>query len=314
MIRNLLVEASEKEDAWAELKNAVGRLFEYEILSPNAAGADIVAEYRERPGGPTFDIASSGSGFQQVLMLLTFLHVRPGSVLLLDEPDAHLHVLLQDAIYSELRTIAAKRNSQLLIATHSEVVINAVAPEELCMLLNQPRLLTSTAERSGSASARYAHESRPHDCRECAGRALHRRCYGPGDSSAWAKVLNHRIYPALEKEILWKKGSQQQREGASGISAKDYFDKLRLVRDNLPGLELLDRDGNPNVPPTQITGQGLHACAGIDTRSRVTCFIRRLCDVTSNRRWESQARRRTSRIWTSTCKGPCRRISCATPS
>ena len=36
-------------------------------------------------------------------MLLTFLNTRPGSVLLLDEPDAHLHVILQDAIYGELR-------------------------------------------------------------------------------------------------------------------------------------------------------------------------------------------------------------------
>ena len=30
------------------------------------------------PGGPRFDIASAGSGFQQVLMLLTFLNTRPG--------------------------------------------------------------------------------------------------------------------------------------------------------------------------------------------------------------------------------------------
>ena len=36
-------------------------------------------------------------------MLLTMLNTRPGAVLLLDEPDAHLHVILQDAIYGELR-------------------------------------------------------------------------------------------------------------------------------------------------------------------------------------------------------------------
>src|SRR5437667_242055 len=55
-------------------------------------------------------------------MLLTFLQTRPGSVLLLDEPDAHLHVILQDAIYSELRAAAARQPSQLVIATHSEAL------------------------------------------------------------------------------------------------------------------------------------------------------------------------------------------------
>src|SRR6185295_17221091 len=112
----------------------IHRLFGFEILPPDASGADIVAEYRPRPDGSSLDVASAGSGFQQVLMLLTFLYTRPASVLLLDEPDAHLHVLLQDSIYSELRSVAAKQGSQLVIATHSEVIINSVDPRELCIL------------------------------------------------------------------------------------------------------------------------------------------------------------------------------------
>lgn len=69
-------------------------------------------------------------------MLLTFLYTRPDSVLLLDEPDAHLHVILQDVIYGELRSVAAQQNSQLIISTHSEVLVNSVTPRELCVLLN----------------------------------------------------------------------------------------------------------------------------------------------------------------------------------
>jgi AAA domain, putative AbiEii toxin, Type IV TA system len=259
VIRNLLVEASENAPAWQELKDAVVRLFGYEILSPNAQGADIIAEYRPGDGGPNLDIASSGSGFQQVLMLLTFLLVRPGSVLLLDEPDAHLHVLLQDAIYNELRTIAAKKNSRLLIATHSEVIINSVAPEELCMLLTQqPRLLSSTAERQRLSDALGILTNLDLILVEGAPGVLFTE-----DATdleilrEWAKALKHPVYPALVKGILWKKSSHQQREGASGISANEYFDKLRLVRDDLRGLELLDRDGNPHLKATQITGKGL---------------------------------------------------------
>ena len=135
VIRNLLVEAHQTS-AWEQIRDSIKRLFHYEILPPDSTWADIIAEYQEHPDGPRLDIASAGSGFQQVLMLLTFLYTRPDSVLLLDEPDAHLHVILQDAIYGELRSVAAQQNSQLIISTHSEVLINSVAPRELCVLLN----------------------------------------------------------------------------------------------------------------------------------------------------------------------------------
>jgi len=148
VLRNLLVEASGSERAWAWLQQSIRRLFGFELAPPDATGPHILAEYRERPGGPALDIASAGSGFQQVLMLLAFLQTRPGSVLLLDEPDAHLHVILQDAIYSELRAVAAQQRSQLVIATHSEVIINAVEPRELCVILGQPRMLATTEERA----------------------------------------------------------------------------------------------------------------------------------------------------------------------
>lgn len=77
----------------------------------------------------------------------TFLHTQKGSVLLLDEPDAHLHLILQDAINHELRTVAARHRSQLVIATHSEVIINSVEPRELWVTLSQPRMVADSAEQ-----------------------------------------------------------------------------------------------------------------------------------------------------------------------
>ncbi len=147
IIRNLLLEASQSA-AWDPLRESVRRLFRCELLVPDGAGADIICEFQPLAGGPKFDISSAGSGMQQVLMLLAFLHMRPASVLLLDEPDAHLHVYLQDSIYDELRSVAARRNSQLIIATHSEVIINSVAPEELCLCYNTPRRLADATERT----------------------------------------------------------------------------------------------------------------------------------------------------------------------
>ena len=148
VLRNLLLEASRNEFAWSNLQDSIRRLFGYVLLLPDGSGAHIRTEYTASGQGPTLDIASAGSGFQQVLMLLTFLNIRRGAVLLLDEPDAHLHIILQDAIYHELRAAAARHGSQLIVATHSEVVINSVEPRELCVILNKPKMVADSEERS----------------------------------------------------------------------------------------------------------------------------------------------------------------------
>ena len=148
VVRNLLSEAHANRSAWNALQASIKKLFDYELLPPDASGAHIRAEYRTAASRRPLDVASAGSGFQQVLMLLAFLNTRENAVLLLDEPDAHLHVILQDAIYHELRTVAARQRSQLIVATHSEVIINSVEPRELCITLDEPRLIADTRERT----------------------------------------------------------------------------------------------------------------------------------------------------------------------
>lgn len=256
VLRNLLVKAHQSE-SWGRLQSAIRRLFNYELLPP-VVGAHIVAEYR-RPGSKTaFDIASAGSGFQQVLMLLTFLHTRPGSILLLDEPDAHLHVILQDAIYGELRSVAAQTGSQLIIATHSEVIIESVDPRELCLMYGTPRLLSTTQERSQLIQSLGVLTHTDIMLAESAPGVLYVDDYTDMDVlRAWAQVLGHKALSLLTTELLWKARVIQQRDGGSGIQAKDHFDALQLVRPGLPGLQVLDGDANPNIHQSEITGQGL---------------------------------------------------------
>ena len=134
VLRNLLADANRDEATWETLRTAIVNLFGYRLLPPDTAGAHILAEYAMPEKETPLDVASAGSGFQQVLMLLTLLNTRPGAVVLLDEPDAHLHMILQDAIYHELRSAAARHGSQIIAATHSEIVINAVEPRELLVI------------------------------------------------------------------------------------------------------------------------------------------------------------------------------------
>ena len=257
VLRNLLVEANQLEEAWKHLSESIWKLFGFTLLPPDATGAHIVSEYLVREGGPRLDIASGGSGFQQVLMLLTFLHTRPGAVLLLDEPDAHLHMILQDAIYGELRSEAMRQRSQLVIATHSEVIINSVEPRELCAMLDRPRPLADTKERDRLIlSLGVLTNADILQSLEVPG-ILYVEHYTDLDIlRAWAKVLQHPISDFLAAKVFWKPTVADTRTGAPGIKAKDHYNALLLVRGDLPGLELVDRDAHEGIQSTEITGHG----------------------------------------------------------
>ncbi len=254
VLRNLLVEANRSEGAWEPLEASILRLFGYRLVAPDATGAHILADYWD--GETRLDIASAGSGFQQVLMLLTFLYTRPASVLLIDEPDAHLHVILQDAIYGELRDVATKKNSQLILATHSEVIINSVDPTELWVMVTRPRPLGQGERARLISSLRVLTNTDIMLAAEAPG-VLYLDGYTDLNIlREWARILNHPVYTVLTANLFWKPAVAETRTGAAGVSARDHYDALKLVRDNLPGLQLIDGDAHEEIQSTPITGQG----------------------------------------------------------
>ena len=260
VLRNLLAEANRDQAAWEAVQAAIDKLFGYRLLPPDTAGAHIRAEYEMTAQGPPFDVASAGSGFQQVLMLLAFLNTRHGAVLLLDEPDAHLHVILQDAIYHELRSAAARHGSQLIVATHSEVVINAVEPRELMVTLSSPRLAADSDERSRLISSlRVLSNADVMQALDLRGILYVEDYTDINILRAWAETLQHRALVLLVKELMWKPVAFQIREGqpGRGITAREHFAALQLVRDDFAGLELRDGDAQPGAGNTQLTGSGL---------------------------------------------------------
>lgn len=264
VIRNLLLTAYADQETWTRLTDVIRRLFSFELLPPDGAGADIVAEYQRvaEPGrvSPRLDIGSAGSGFQQVLLLMTFLHAKPGSVLLLDEPDAHLHVILQDAVYHELKSVAERDGSQLIIATHSEVIIDAVEPNELMVVLDAPRPVADTETKRALIRSLKVLDNADVMRAMVAPGVLYLE--GHTDLALlreWARILGHQAaMRLLEPQLFWRPTVWEPRDGAAGIKARDHYQALQLIRPTLPGLILLDDDNDPHaIPPTPLTGQGL---------------------------------------------------------
>ncbi|MGE0374215.1 MAG: ATP-dependent endonuclease [Planctomycetaceae bacterium] len=93
----------------------------------------ITVSYQEQGRPKEFDIFSAGSGFQQFLYLFGFILLRTPTLVMLDEPDVHLHGSLQAVLLEELRRLVDD-GRQVLFATHSRELITRVSPENILSL------------------------------------------------------------------------------------------------------------------------------------------------------------------------------------
>jgi len=75
------------------------------------------------------DMLSTGEQNQIVLLYNLIFKTPKGSVLLIDEPEGSLHVAWQNEFVSDMRTIAASKGLQIVVATHSSIIVNNT-PEE----------------------------------------------------------------------------------------------------------------------------------------------------------------------------------------
>jgi hypothetical protein len=125
-------------DDWQELVSIIERWFSVKIHAPKYdSGKDVYITVEYRQSGKDFDIISAGSGFHQTLTLLAFFYGYEPTTILLDEPDAHLHVNLQREILDYFKRKSQERGIQFLIATHAEEFARGVDAAQIMSLLSR---------------------------------------------------------------------------------------------------------------------------------------------------------------------------------
>lgn len=244
IIRNLLAEACSRAPAWQSLLQDVEAMFGYRLLNPQYEGRPfILCEYlpgippKKGYGGlPKLELASAGSGFLQTLLLLSFFYARPATVLLVDEPDAHLHVSLQKQIYDHLRAVAEERKCQIIVATHSEVIVDNTAPDKIISFYGPPRKLVNTKERDGVREALRRLTSTDILLAENS-KVLYVEDHSDFNIlRAWARRLNHPLKDWFSEPFYVPlKGSKPKQ-------AKDHFFALSVVNKQMLGVLVLDSD------------------------------------------------------------------------
>lgn len=238
VLRNLCFQIYEKEpahDTWKELCGRIRSLFGVDLQPPKhlAERGEITMEYEE-PNGVRLDLSASGRGLQQTLLLLAHLYANPKTVLLLDEPDAHLEILRQRQIYQILAETAEKQGAQVIAASHSEVVLNEAATRgRVIAFVGKPHVLTDRGSQVLKALSEIGFDQ-----------------YYQAEQTGWvlyledatdlailqefARLLDHPAQVHLERPFVSYVGNLPQK-------ARDHFYGLREAKPDLVGIAIFDR-------------------------------------------------------------------------
>lgn len=113
--------------------NMVKQYVPIEEIKPPRQGHEqlpsVVVEYIEN--GKIYDIGLSGSGMRSLLNLATVLMLTKSRIVMLDEPDAHLHSSLQRAVAQMVQDFAYDHDIQVLVATHAPDFISECDVESI---------------------------------------------------------------------------------------------------------------------------------------------------------------------------------------
>ncbi len=249
VLRNLLLRVwEENREDWSEIQRVIKQWFSVDLKDPQyERGVDtqIICEYRQ--GEKSYDIISGGSGFHQTLTLLAFFYGYKPTTILLDEPDAHLHVNLQREILDYFKNQKAlQRNTQFIIATHAEEFIQGVDVRQIISLLDKvpkrveatPAILTAMADVSNLEITQLSELSVPI------------LLYVEGETDE--RLLRGWATPLNMQDILNRVCFRVMRGGSKETmrdDSKQHFDGVKQIIPNAKRLVLFDYDEESTFHP-----------------------------------------------------------------
>lgn len=261
VLRNIcLLLAEGAPDDWKQVTELMRRLFHVLLGTPKVndnGGVDLA--YTQDGTVGEMDLGLSGRGFQQMLLIFSHLFLHKNGVLLIDEPDAHLEILRQRQVFTLLRDIAHRNGSQVILVTHSEVVLSEALDTNLTLILDG-----RADDLAGKQDIRDAlkHYGAEHYVRA---RETGHVLYVEGSTDidmlrAFARKLGHPVADLLDEEgrlnVYYLQDNfpgparddheQLERvEGGFGLTAREHFRAISSMLSSLNGLAIYDHDGRP---------------------------------------------------------------------
>ncbi len=240
VLRNICLDLYQQyPERWMEVSERIQQLFGDSLHPPSYLPdrGSIAMTYDKN--GINLDLTASGRGMLQTLLLLVHMHANLDYILLLDEPDAHLETLRQREIYDVLAESAAHNGNQIIIASHSEALLNYSAQTDTVIaFVGRPHRITGRQSQIAKALNQIGWEQ--YALAQEKGWVLYLE--GATDLrvlQSLAQRLNHqRAVRALERPFVQYIGNVISR-------AQEHYYGLRIAVPNLKAYVLLDRPDEP---------------------------------------------------------------------
>ena len=96
-------------------------IYSYTLNSTSDTEQDYELLVKQHEDGPEVGLTDVGFGVSQILPVLTLCYYAPeGSILILEQPEAHLHPKAQSELADVLIDVVKNRNIQIILESHSE--------------------------------------------------------------------------------------------------------------------------------------------------------------------------------------------------
>ena len=139
VLRNVLLQLSEDEQKWRVFLADMTSLFPGISISCGFQQDhdESISVTCSVEGGPVIPLDAAGTSILQASQILGYVTLFKPKLLVLDEPDSHLHPDKQRLLCETICRIAATRDFQAIMSSHSRHVLDALSPLSTVLLVTK---------------------------------------------------------------------------------------------------------------------------------------------------------------------------------
>jgi AAA15 family ATPase/GTPase len=147
VFRNILLLLSKDQESWGSFKNKFKTVFpDYEISVRFDPNVDEHINARVTSNEISLPIDSCGTGILQAIQILAYYYLYKPKLLILDEPDSHLHPNNQRILAILLKELHLETGCQLIISTHSRHFFDALKDDARVHWINNCSLIENSED------------------------------------------------------------------------------------------------------------------------------------------------------------------------
>jgi predicted ATPase len=147
VLRNILLRLWEKKPEWDNFIQDLHEVFpETKIRVNFLRETDEHIQVMISTDSVEVPIELAGTGVLQAAQILSYIHRFSPRLMVLDEPDSHLHPNNQRLLCKLLRKIAEERDTQVVLTTHSRHVVDALGASVKLLWVRNATVETATQD------------------------------------------------------------------------------------------------------------------------------------------------------------------------